>query len=1138
MKKWMSRMIVAFASIAMVISLLNVSGIEAQAAVKKPTSITLTTTNKTVDINGKVTVSVKAVKPVNASKAVTYKSSNKNVATVSAKGVVTGKKAGTVTITATSKVNTKIKGTIKITVKDIKPTGLTLNISKASGYMGATKTIKATVKPAYSSQKVYYSTSNKKVATVTSAGKVTYVGPGEATITVRTGQKNKYGNYIKKTVKVTVNDRANASINWQYMTPEELFGRLDNEENLTVLDIRPEKIDGTAVGYADGHIEGSLWVPSWPVDTIAKQNALRTTQVLSVLKDNKAPVVIVCRSGASGAKRAISVLKGFEGIDASRMFILEGGGTALINNYSDKLVKGVEDFTGKYVISPAELKAKMDAGEKLKLVDTRGINAKTATIKGAITMVWQQISRSPMTDGTKSGEAGFARTLSAAKISTALSALGLGKNDQIILFSDGYATGGWGDDGRVLWQLQQCGYTNVKMLNGGVSAMKAECGSSWKNYSQTGPSKAVKKTVKVTTVNQGLNGITTANLLNLYKNKADFKVIDVRANAEFEGQILYGEKSGGHLKDALHIRFTDLFRVDGTLKSVSELTKMFEAAGLEKDDKIVTYCTGGIRSAYMQLVLEMCGFENSFNYAESAYRWANTKSAGTANYWTKLCNLTEIEFAEDDLTLSCVGASDKLTVILTPMYTTETYSFSTSDKAVATVDKNGVVTAMGYGKAVITVKSSKTGKKDTVEVEIKAPEAVEEKQVFVSPEYVKAAIDGQLPESENLLVAEVSWGAYASASAYAKAHIPGAVHINSDAVEYDDCDPWPYGDGIDDLAQYGDEYHYGANPVDPEDNFNIRSAEQLAQFMKIYGITQDTNVILYGSSASNSAVTRVAFAMIYAGVDNVKVVDGGFAAWKEAGLPTETTIHKPAATTEDFGVTIPEHPEYIMSIEEVQDNLENNKNFNLVSIRSRDEFEGKTSGYGYIDFAGEPEGAIWGKDTDDGTYVQNGKIADISALKQYVAEGGGSYDNELSFYCGTGWRATIPFLMAYQDGKEDISLYDGGWWLWTVKQKEEASKYPVQTITPEQAARFASISFEKDVVEVNESETAVANDLVIKYQRTDLKVSYASDNDAVASVDEEGNVTIKGDGKAVITASVEGDERTASYTINVNNAVE
>ena len=49
---------------------------------------------------------------------------------------------------------------------------------------------------------------------------------------------------------------------------------------------------------------------------------------------------------------------------------------------------------------------------------------------------------------------------------------------------------------------------------------------------------------------------------------------------------------------------------------------MMTDAGISKDDKIVAYCTGGIRSAYMQLVLEMAGYENTWNYDQSYWRWA------------------------------------------------------------------------------------------------------------------------------------------------------------------------------------------------------------------------------------------------------------------------------------------------------------------------------------------------------------------------------------------------------------------------------------------------------------------------------------------------------------------------------------
>jgi thiosulfate/3-mercaptopyruvate sulfurtransferase len=286
-----------------------------------------------------------------------------------------------------------------------------------------------------------------------------------------------------------------------------------------------------------------------------------------------------------------------------------------------------DEVAGDLVISASELKQKIKDGESLILVDTRGINSSKETAKNAITINWKQISHSELTDGTKSGEAGYARSLSASRMSKKLGALGLGVKDQIILFSDAHGSGGWGDDGRVAWQLIQCGYKNVKIVNGGLTAMK-KAGIA----TQTGPSTPKKKTVNISKVDTTSHDITTEKLI---KNYSDYKIIDVRADAEYNGEVLYGETSGGHLKGAIHIRFTDLFNKNGTLKSRTKLNKMFAAAGLKKTDKIVTYCTGGIRSAYMQLILQELGYTKSYNYAESAYRWSNTSSAGTADLWEK-----------------------------------------------------------------------------------------------------------------------------------------------------------------------------------------------------------------------------------------------------------------------------------------------------------------------------------------------------------------------------------------------------------------------------------------------------------------------------------------------------------------------
>ncbi|MFT9495467.1 sulfurtransferase [Anaerosolibacter sp.] len=292
-------------------------------------------------------------------------------------------------------------------------------------------------------------------------------------------------------------------------------------------------------------------------------------------------------------------------------------------------------------------------------------------------------------------------------------------------------------------------------------------------------------------------------------------------------------------------------------------------------------------------------------------------------------------------------------------------------------------------------------------------ETVAKTKVFVSADWVKSVIDGKQPESKDYVIIEAAWGLVNDNKSYLEAHIPGAVHLNTDDIE---------------------EPTY----------WNIRTGDEIGKVMSNYGITKDTTVIVYGA---DSGATRVAFVCLWAGVENVKVIDGGLDAWKNAGYATNEGIENPKTTTSDFGVTIPAHPEYVLAMpEDVTAEMEKNDTFRLVSIRSLDEFNGKTSGYSYIEKAGEPKGAVWGHDeadyrNEDGTFI------DFDKAVAMWNEQGLTADNELAFYCGTGWRATIPWLMAYENGWKNIKLYDGGWFVWQMDPNN-----PVQAITPEEAA--------------------------------------------------------------------------------------
>lgn len=135
-----------------------------------------------------------AVTPVTSKEKVTYSSSNKKVATVSSKGVIKAKKAGTAKITVKSGKK-KVVVTVKVTgVKTTNLSGVPAakNISKGKSFK-----IKAIATPKNTDEKITFKSSNKKVATVTSKGVVKGLKKGTATITVQSGSK-------KMTCKVTV----------------------------------------------------------------------------------------------------------------------------------------------------------------------------------------------------------------------------------------------------------------------------------------------------------------------------------------------------------------------------------------------------------------------------------------------------------------------------------------------------------------------------------------------------------------------------------------------------------------------------------------------------------------------------------------------------------------------------------------------------------------------------------------------------------------------------------------------------------------------------------------------------------------------------------------------------------------------
>ena len=251
---------------------------------------------------------------------------------------------------------------------------------------------------------------------------------------------------------------------------------------------------------------------------------------------------------------------------------------------------------------------------------------------------------------------------------------------------------------------------------------------------------------------------------------------------------------------------------------------------------------------------------------------------------------------------------------------------------------------------------------------------------------------------------------------YAQGHIPGAIHLDTLALE-------------------------------SPDTWNRRSAGELNAALLAHGITRDTLVVLYGRDsdptmrdehpgrkAGQIAATRAAAILMYAGVEDVRLLDGGFNTWLAAGYEVETARRDPVPAA-DFGAQIPVRPEYIIDIDEAKEIL-NNPNGVLVSIRSWPEFVGNVSGYHYIGPRGRIAGAVWGNCGTDAYHMQHYRNVD-NTMREYHEieanwrEAGITAGKRVAFYCGTGWRASETFFYAYLLDWKRVAVYDGGWFEWS-----------------------------------------------------------------------------------------------------------
>ena len=295
-------------------------------------------------------------------------------------------------------------------------------------------------------------------------------------------------------------------------------------------------------------------------------------------------------------------------------------------------------------------------------------------------------------------------------------------------------------------------------------------------------------------------------------------------------------------------------------------------------------------------------------------------------------------------------------------------------------------------------------------------ENLERYRQLVPAEWVKKITDGEIPIEHDGRKTVICHAHYRNREAYLTGHIPGAIDIDTLALE------------------------------SPK-TWNRRSSKELKTALENHGITSETTVVLYGkfiwpdnadefpgSAAGHIGAIRCAFIMMYAGVKDVRVLNGGFQSWKDASYEISYD-DVPKNPVSEFGADIPMKAELAVDVPQAKEMIES-KYADIVCVRSWPEFLGEVSGYNYIIKKGRIPGTIFGNCGSDAYHMENYRNLDHTTKEYHeIAESweevGITPDKHLAFYCGTGWRGSEAFYNAWLMGWPKVSVFDGGWFEWS-----------------------------------------------------------------------------------------------------------
>ncbi|MFC9790162.1 sulfurtransferase [Rhodococcus sp. NPDC127528] len=240
---------------------------------------------------------------------------------------------------------------------------------------------------------------------------------------------------------------------------------------------------------------------------------------------------------------------------------------------------------------------------------------------------------------------------------------------------------------------------------------------------------------------------------------------------------------------------------------------------------------------------------------------------------------------------------------------------------------------------------------------------------------------------------------------YERAHIPGAVYVDLES----------------ELAA----------PPDPQRGRHpLPATAALQESARRWGIRDGDSVVVYDATG-NTAAARAWWLLRWSGVADVRMLDGGVAAWTAAGLAVESGSGR-----------VPDRGDVLLGeghlpVIEIDDAADWPRGGVLLDARAGERYRGEVEP---VDpRAGHIPGAVSAPTTDN--LDDSGRFVDVEALRRRFAALGVPRSTPVAVYCGSGVSATHEIAALAVAGFE-AALYPGSWSQWSNDPQRPAATGP------------------------------------------------------------------------------------------------